>query len=90
MKHTYNYNSYTTKPIVNSYVPFIDVESLKNTKIEENNQQKRTYTIEELAEIIVSNNEVKRGDKYPSQERRRYKKQVIKDIKKGKYKINIS
>lgn len=91
MKHSYNYNSYTTKPNVNLYYPIISKESILNSHLKHNKLkevEKKSITIEEYAEIIIKNTEEKRGYKYPSIERRKLKKQVIKDIKRGKYKIN--
>lgn len=88
MEHRYRYNSYTSKPLVNASYPIIDVNHLiKNREEKEIKNVKKTISIEEYAEIIVSNTEKERGYKFPSQERRRVKKQVIKDIKKGKYKL---
>ena len=87
MEHRYNYNSYTTKPnVVRSY-PTINVEQLSQKK--EEKKEIITLTIEEYADLIIKAKEQERGYNYSSIEKRKLKKQVIKDIKKGKYKLKF-
>ena len=90
-KFNYNYNSYTSKPNVIKYTPFININYKKeeNELIEkEKNSNIKTISIEEYAEYIVIEKEKARGFKYSSKERRTLKRHIINDIKKGKIKIN--
>ena len=87
MEHRYNYNSYTTKPNVVVSYPTINVEQLSQKK--EENKVTITLTIEEYADLIIKAKEQERGYNYSSIEKKKLKKQVIKDIKKGKYKLKF-
>ena len=87
MEHRYNYNSYTTKPNVVASYPTINVEQLSQKK--EEKKETTTLTIEEYADLIIKAKEQERGYNYSSIEKRKLKKQVIKDIKKGKYKLKF-
>lgn len=87
MEHRYNYNSYTTKPNVVVSYPTINVEQLSQKK--EKKKENITLTIEEYADLIIKAKEQERGYNYSSIEKRKLKKQVIKDIKKGKYKLKF-
>lgn len=87
MEHRYNYNSYTTKPNVVVSYPTINVEQLSQKK--EEKKETTTLTIEEYADLIIKAKEQERGYNYSSIEKRKLKKQVIKDIKKGKYKLKF-
>ena len=91
MEHRYNYNSYTTKPNVVVSYPTINVEQLSQKKEEKKEEKKETttLTIEEYADLIIKAKEQERGYNYSSIEKRKLKKQVIKDIKKGKYKLKF-
>lgn len=90
MSYKYNYKSYTTKPVVNISYPIISIKSIEESIIKETQKSlKNNLSIEEIANLFILNNEQKRGYKYTSIERRKIKKNLIKDIKKGKYKKEI-
>jgi hypothetical protein len=88
---SYNYNSYTSKPNVIRTYPQVDINYTKDKKMAsensfnaDNSNVKKEVTIEELAEIILTDKEKVRGFKFPSKERRTMKRSIINDIKKGK------
>lgn len=87
MEHRYNYNSYTTKPNVVVSYPTINIEQLSQKK--EENKQKPSLTIEEYADLIIKAKEQERGYNYSSVDKRKLKKQIIKDIRLGKYKLKF-
>lgn len=88
---SYNYNSYTSVPNVIRTYPKVDVNYTKDKKWTseksfnvDNSNVKKEVTIEELAEIILTEKEKVRGFKFSSKERRTMKRNLINDIKKGK------
>lgn len=88
---SYNYNSYTSKPNVIRTYPKVDINYTKEEKWTseksfnvDNSNIKKEVTIEELAEIILTEKEKVRGFKFSSKERRTMKRSIINDIKKGK------
>lgn len=88
---SYNYNSYTSKPNIIRTYPYVDINYKKEEKWTteksfnvDNSNVKKEVTIEELAEIILTDKEKVRGFKFPSKERRTMKRNLINDIKKGK------
>ena len=80
MAFRYQYNSYTSKPMVNRYLFGIDVSNF----ISDKNDNKNNYSIEEYAEFLIQQKEKNRGYKFSSNERRKLKRQYIRDLKKGK------
>lgn len=96
MKHRYNYNSYTSKPNVILSIPTISVESLKTSfqsMFKESKEDKKikyaNFTIEDYADMLIKEKEKNRGYNYSSAEKRKLKKQIIKDIKNRKIKIKL-
>ena len=88
---SYNYNSYTSDPNVIRTYPKVDINYTKDKKWTneksfnvDNSNVKKEVTIEELAEIILTEKEKVRGFKFSSKERRTMKRSIINDIKKGK------
>ena len=88
---SYNYNSYTSVPNVIRTYPKVDVNYTKDKKWTseksfnvDNSNVKKEVTIEELAEIILTEKEKVRVFKFSSKERRTMKRNLINDIKKGK------
>ena len=96
MKHRYNYNSYTSKPNVILSIPIISVESLKTSfqsQLKESTEDKNVtyanFTIENYADYLIKEKEKNRGYNYSSVEKRKLKKQIVKDIKNRKIKIKL-
>ena len=80
MAFRYHYNSYTSEPMVNRYMFGIDLNNIKDV----NKTTENTYSIEEYAEFLIQQKEKSRGYRFSSNERRKLKRQYIRELKKGK------